>query len=283
MDNKDDNAGIDSLIRQAQLGNQQSMSDLARLVEGRLFAYIYRITLNYDLTQDLLQETLLKMVESLKDLRNIERFWFWLFRTALGRIQHHFRDRRRESMVQMSGFSKEFLLENASREHEDGLNQLMRRELSDAMFQAMAKLKLMYRNILILRCFEQMSYAEIGEMLGCKELRARVLFFRAKHLLKRQLSRRGFGGELLLVALGLFGLMTASAKAASAAGTLSASSLDVGFLATIVGAIGTKPGVAIIASIATLTFILSAVNLIYLLLFFCYVLICLIVVIYTRQ
>ena len=283
MDNKDDNAGIDSLIRQAQLGNQQSMSDLARLVEGRLFAYIYRITLNYDLTQDLLQETLLKMVESLKDLRNIERFWFWLFRTALGQVQHHFRDRRRESMVQMSGFSKEFLLENASREHEDGLNQLMRRELSDAMFQAMAKLKLMYRNILILRCFEQMSYAEIGEMLGCKELRARVLFFRAKHLLKRQLSRRGFGGELLLVALGLFGLMTASAKAASAAGTLSASSLDVGFLATIVGAIGTKPGVAIIASIATLTFILSAVNLIYLLLFFCYVLICLIVVIYTRQ
>ncbi len=282
MDNKNDNADIAPLIRQAQLGNQQSMSDLAQLVEGRLFAYIYRITLNYDLTQDLLQETLLKMVESLKDLKCIERFWFWLFRTALGQVQHHFRDCRRERMVQMSDFSKEFLSENASREHTDGLNQLIRRELSDAMFQAMAKLKLMYRNILILRCFEQMSYAEIGEMLGCKELRARVLFFRAKHLLKRQLSRRGFGGELLLAALGLFGLMTAPAKAASAAGTVTASSLDVGFLATIVGAAGTKPGVTIIASIAALTFTLSTVNLIYLLLFLCYVLICLIVVIYTR-
>jgi RNA polymerase sigma-70 factor (ECF subfamily) len=283
VDYEDDNAGIDSLIRQAQLGNQQSMNDLARLVEGRLFAYIYRITLNYDLTQDLLQETLLKMVESLQDLRNIERFWFWLFRTALGQVQHHYRDCGREHMVQMSDFSKECLSENASREHEDGLNQLMLRELSGAIFQAMSKLKLMYRNILILRCFEQMSYAEIGEMLGCKELRARVLFFRAKYLLKRQLSHRGFGGELLLAALGLFGLMTAPAKAASAAGTVTASSLDVGFLATIVGAAGTKPGVMIIASIAALTFSMGTVNLIYLLLFLCYALICLIVVIYVLR
>lgn len=271
------------LIREAQLGNQQSMSDLARLVEGRLFAYIYRITLNYDLTQDLLQETLLKMVESLKDLKCIERFWFWLFRTALSQIQHHFRDCGKENMVQISDFSKEYLSGNASRECTDGLNQLIRRELSDAIFQAMAKLKLMYRNVLILRCFEQMSYAEIGEMLGCKELRARVLFFRAKYLLKRQLSHRGFRGELLLAALGLFGLMTAPAKAASAAGTVTASSLDVGFLATIVGAAGTKPGVTIIASIAALTFTMGIVNLIYLLFFLCYALFCLIVVIYALR
>ncbi len=282
VDYKDENVGIAQLIRQAQLGNQQSMNELAQLAEGRLFAYIYRLTLNYDLSQDLLQETLLKMVESLKDLKNIERFWVWLFRTATGEAQHYFRDRKKKYMVQISDFSKERLSEYTSQDHNDGLNYLMRRELSNTIFQAMTKLKLMYRNVLILRCFEQMSYAEIADLLDCKELRARVLFFRAKHLLKSQLSHRGFGNELLLVALGLFGLLTAPAKAASAAGTVTAASLDVGFAATFIGAAGTKLSIAVVTAITALALTFSVENFIFWFALFCYVLFCLAVVLYTR-
>jgi len=278
----DENVSIAHLIRQAQLGNQQSMNELAQLAEGRVFAYIYRLTLNYDLSQDLLQETLLKMVESLKDLKHIERFWVWLFRTAMGVVQHHYRDRKKQYMVQISAFTKERLSEYTSDDYNDGLNYLMRRELSEAIFQAMTKLKLMYRNVLILRCFEQMSYAEIADLLGCKELRARVLFFRAKHLLNRRISQRGFGKELLLVALGLFGILTAPTKAASAAGTVTAASLDVGFAASFIGAAGTKLGIAIMTAITALTLTLSVENFIYWFILLCYVSICFFVVIYTR-
>ena len=84
----DENTGYAELIRQAHLGDQQSMNQLAQLVQGRLFAYIYRLTLNYDLAQDLSQETLLRMVESLKELKQVEQFWLWLYRTAMGKVQH---------------------------------------------------------------------------------------------------------------------------------------------------------------------------------------------------
>lgn len=278
----DDNTGIAQLVRQAQFGNQQSMSELARLAEGRLFAYIYRLTLNYDLTQDLLQNTLLKMVESLKDLKNVDKFWSWLFRTAMGEVQHHFRDRRKRLMVQISNFSKERLSEYASKDFDDGLNYLIRRELSETVFQAMTKLKLIYRNVLILRCFEQMSYAEIGDMLGCKELRARILFFRARHLLKKQLSQRGYGGELLLVALGLFGILTAPTKLAPAASVVTASLLDVGFAAAFIGAASTKLGIAIMAAITALTLAFGVENFICWFALFCYVSFCLVIFIYTR-
>jgi hypothetical protein len=183
-------------------------------------------------------------------------------------------------MVQMSAFSEKHLPEQ---NYNDGLDYLMRRELSDTIFQAMAKLKLMYRNILILRCFEQMSYAEIADLLGCKELRARVLFFRAKYLLKKQLSQRGFGRELLLTSLGLFGLMTASTKAASAAGTVTATSLDVGFTATLIGAAGTKLGIAIMTAMTALILTLSVEKFIFLIVLLCYVSICFVVVIYTQR
>ncbi len=282
MDSKDDNSNIAELIRQAQLGDQQSMSDLAQLAEGRLFAYIYRLTLNHDLSQDLLQETLLKMVESLKDLKYNDRFWGWLFRTAMGEVQHHFRERKKRHMIQISSFSKIRLSEYISQDSDDGLNYTIRRELSDAIFQAMKKLKLMYRNVLVLRCFEQMSYAEIADTLGCKELRARVLCFRARHLLKKQMSHRGYGKEMLLVALGLFGLMTAPAKAASAASTVTAASLNVGCAAALLGAAGSEIGIALMTAITALSLTLSVEKSILILAFLCYASICFLVVLYSR-
>jgi RNA polymerase sigma-70 factor (ECF subfamily) len=74
------------LVKQAQLGCQESMSRLTKVAEKSLCAYIYRLTLNYDLTEDLLQETLLEMVKSLKNLKfeRANQFWAWLYRTALG-------------------------------------------------------------------------------------------------------------------------------------------------------------------------------------------------------
>lgn len=241
--------GFVELIRQAQLGDRVSLDRLAEGARQRLYAYIYRLTLNHDLAQDLLQETLLKMVENMKELEHPERFWSWLFRTALGNVQHYYRDLAREQAVEFSSISRNRLSKYLSEDHDDGLNRAMRKELSETIVDAMARLRLTYRNVLMLRCFEQMSFAEIGEIMGCKELRARVLFYRAKHSLSRQLSRRGLGKGLLVTALGVFGLLTAPADSAPA-GTITAASLNAGLVATIVGHAGTPSGVAVVVTVA---------------------------------
>ena len=53
------NINYHSLINHARLGNRGCMEKLAEVASDRLFTYIYRLTLNHDLAQDLLQETLL--------------------------------------------------------------------------------------------------------------------------------------------------------------------------------------------------------------------------------
>jgi len=248
--------GFVQLVRQAQLGDRISLDRLAEGARQRLYAHIYRLTLNHDLAQDLLQETLLKMVENIKELEHPERFWSWLFRTALGNVQHYYRDLARKQAVEFSAISRKRLSQYLSEDHEDGLNRAIRKELSETIVDAMARLRLTYRNVLMLRCFEQMSFAEIGEIMGCKELRARVLFFRARHSLSRQLCRRGLGKGLLVTALGVFGLLTAPADSAPA-GTITAASLNVGLVAAIVGKAGTPGGVALVVTIAGCTLTLT--------------------------
>jgi len=241
--------GFTQWVRRAQLGDQQAASRLAETARQRLYAYIYRLTLNHDLAQDLLQETLLKMVQNIKDLEQPERFWCWLFRTAMGNVQHYYRDLARERAIGFSALSRQRLSDCLAEDHDDGLNHAIREELSEAVVNAIGQLRLAYRNVLLLRCYEQMSYAEIADQIGCKELRARVLFFRAKRSLSRHLIRRGFGKGFLLTGLGLFGLLTAPADSAPAAGTITAATLHTGPLAAFAGLASTPPGMAIAATI----------------------------------
>ncbi len=244
------------LIHHAQLGNQESMTQLTELVQARLFVYIYRLTLDYDLAEDLLQETLLHMVEYLKELEDPNRFWFWLFRTALGKVQHHFRAKKQKKLVQMAMVEKQLSKIN-SKNYNDGLTETARKELSGAMFESIRKLKIKYRNVLVLRCFEQMPYSNIAVIMNCSELQSRVLFFRAKNLLKKRLARRGFSKAFVLTGLALFGLLTAPAKAASVTTTVSAASMEVGFTASLIGALGGKLGLAIVTAAAAVVVALS--------------------------
>jgi len=254
------------LIQQARLGDHGALDCLAETARQRLYGYIYRLTLNHDLAQDLLQETLLKMVENIRDLEHPERFWGWLFRTALGNVQHYYRDLARAQRIELSARSRDRLSKYLSEDHEDGLNRLMRKELSEAVIKAMGQLTLTYRSVLVLRCFEQMSFAEIGDMMGCKELRARVLFFRARHSLSRRLARRGFNKTLLLAALGLFGMLTAPADSAPAA-TVTAASLHVGPVASFAGIAGTPPAIAVAAAVTGAGFTLTTEHFVYFLTF----------------
>ncbi|MHC4154525.1 MAG: RNA polymerase sigma factor [Planctomycetota bacterium] len=248
-----DNVNYLELLRKAQLGDRESVERLAELTAGKVCAYIYRVTLDNVLAQDLSQETILEMIKSLKRLKfeHASQFWDWLFRTALGRIQMYFRRQQHEKTVQMSASDKERLSKLKSSDYSEVLKSLISNELSEAILEAMGKLKFRHRNILVLRCFEQRSYSEIAAIMDCSEMAAQVLFYRAKRSLKRQLSKHGFGKGLLLSALALFAKATAPAEAASA-GTVTAASVKVGFAATFIGVAGTKLGVTIGIAIITI-------------------------------
>jgi len=256
-----DNVNYLELLRNAQLGDRKSVNRLAELTKGKVCAYIYRVTLDNVLAQDLSQETMLEMIKSLKRLKfkHANQFWDWLFRTALGRIQMYFRRQQHEKTVQMSAFDKERLSKLKSSDYSEGLKSLISNELSEAIFEAMGKLKFRHRNILVLRCFEQKSYSEIASIMNCPEMAAQVLFFRAKRSLKRQLSKHGLGKGFLLLALALFAKATAPAEAAPAS-LVTASSVKVGLAATVIGVAGTDLGITMGIAVTTIALAVGGIT-----------------------
>ena len=201
-----DNRDYIELVKHAQLGNRESLDALAERVRGRLYAYIYRIVLQEHLAQDIVQETMLEMFKVLGKLERADRFWPWLRGIAFNKLRRHYAEEKHRRTVPMSKQEKP---EGGSGESHAGLANLVAEEMKQVVVSAMAELKPQYRKVLAMRCYEEMEYSEIAELMGCSELGARVMFCRAKKALHKQLSRKGFGKGFLVTALVLFGKITA--------------------------------------------------------------------------
>ncbi|MGE5295312.1 MAG: hypothetical protein ACM3VT_10840, partial [Solirubrobacterales bacterium] len=93
-------------------------------------------------------------------------------------------------------------------------------------------------------------YSDIGKLMDCSEIGARALFYRAKKALTSRLSRHGLGKGALLMALVVFGKMTAASKAAAAEISVTASTISVGPTAALLATATSKTGIVTLAAIA---------------------------------
>lgn len=233
------------LVRRAQLGDEKSLAALTRSVRGRLYAYVYRIVLDDHLAQDVVQETLLEMFKVLGKLEKADRFWPWLRAIAFNKVRrHHSREkqRRASAMADTTRNGSKIIDKNT------GLASLVAEELKQVVIGAMAELKPRHRKVLTMRCYEDMDYSEIAELMGCSELSARVLFCRAKRSLEKQLSRRGFSRGFLVTALLVFGKVTAPSKAAAAGVNVTAATTSAGVTAGLLALAGTKTAAVSVAA-----------------------------------
>ena len=248
----DDNRDYIKLVEQARFGNRESLDNLAELVQGRLYAYVYRIMLREDISQDIVQESMLEMFNNLDKLERADRFWPWLCGIAFNKIRRRYTKERRHRTVSISGVGYGDWPQGEQKDRQTGLAGLIGEELKQIVFSAMQELKPRHRAVLAMRCYEKMQYSQIAQLMGSSELNTRVLFYRAKEALHKQLSRKGFGKGFLLSALALFGRMTAPSEAAASAGTVTAAATEVGIAATFVGVAASKTTVVTLATGAAL-------------------------------
>jgi len=197
------------------------MDQLVHQVQPRLRAYILRCTLNPDLADDILQETMLQMVKSLKSLQDRTHFWPWLYRVASNKIAAHFRREGRRSMVRFSAMEDSYV--ESLLEDEKGVFTCHtdRRELHGLVLKAIEKLNPIQRSVFSLRCFEDFSYEQIADSVGCETSTARVHFFRARQVLQSRLKKQGISGGAVVPALVFFGKITAGEKTLAAGITAS--------------------------------------------------------------
>jgi RNA polymerase sigma-70 factor (ECF subfamily) len=181
-----DESGYIQFLAEAQSGGRAGMGRLAVVVWERLFPFVFRLTQDRDATEDVLQETLLTMLCRLKSLRDGQRFWPWIYRIAWSRVQDRVRNRRRQSLHE-TALRRQTHPEEGSSGDNDPLDTQVRAETLQQVSSALSRLNHEQRDVLQLRCYEDLPYTEIAARTRTSPEKVRVRFHRAKKSLRARL------------------------------------------------------------------------------------------------
>jgi RNA polymerase sigma-70 factor (ECF subfamily) len=182
------------LVQQALAGNSDAFEKLVQHYSISLFNFILQIIKDYDLACDVLQEVFVKLYVCLPKLDMNQPVKGWLFQVARNRCIDELRRRRVTyfSELEMDLDEDETsplaaLTDNAPLPEE----WAERHDLQLCLHKAMQALPYKYRMIVALRYASQLSFAEIGHVLGIPESTAKTYFQRAKPLLRASLAEAG--------------------------------------------------------------------------------------------
>jgi RNA polymerase sigma-70 factor (ECF subfamily) len=136
--------------------------------------------------EDAAAEVFLKLYRVLHQKDETLPFRPWVSQVA----GHHCIDKLRQKKRERSASLEEIDLSGlADRSTPSPLSQILRRDEQRRVREQLARLPNKYKVPLILRYYKRMSYSEIGAVLNVRAPTVRVMLFRAKNHLARQLRR----------------------------------------------------------------------------------------------
>ena len=151
------------LISQYKNGNEDAFAELVNRHKNKIFTTIYLIVKDQYLAEDLLQETYVKVVNTIKSGRYNEegKFLPWVTRIAHNLAIDHFRKAKRYPMIVMEDGSNIF---NTLEFSEDSIESRQIQQDTHALLRDLIKeLPDSQREVLMMRHYMQMSFQEIAE------------------------------------------------------------------------------------------------------------------------
>ncbi len=178
-------------IRAAKAGRQEGYAALLAAYGPRLYGYFHRATGNRHDAEDLVGEIMLRLVRRLSSYDERGRFEQWLFRIAANLVRD--RIRRRKAAPTVGTLAGEVadgtgpLGAVATRAGPVG-EALAAREQRDELMAALETLDETTRQMIVLRHFADMSFAEIAELMNCPLGTALAKVHRGLKALRRRLE-----------------------------------------------------------------------------------------------
>ena len=181
----------EELIVAFQNGDREAYNQLVHRYKDKLTNFIYRFTYDIDSAQDLAQDTLLKVYINKDSYKNIAKFSTWIYTIASNLAKTELRKLKRRQTYSISDIStddREFVLrrpDDGSFEDAEDTNE-SRRILEDSLIDLDSE----FRNIIILRDIQELSYDEISRILkiplGTVKSRINRGRFKLKDILKEK-------------------------------------------------------------------------------------------------
>lgn len=182
------------LVATAVRGVEGSFEELVRRYQRPIAAYVYRMVGNYESALDLTQEIFIKVYSSLERYRAEFKFSTWIYKIAHNAAVDHLRrsaTREQSLVVGSEGDQFDLPIESTRLSPEQESERRERRGEIETVVRALPG---NYRELIILRHSQDLSYEEIVEVTGLPLGTVKNRLFRAREMMRQQFVEKGITG-----------------------------------------------------------------------------------------
>lgn len=180
-----------SVVESCLDGNRQDYALLVKKYERPVFNIVYRLTGDFEMANDITQETFIKAYRSLRQVRAEFKFSNWLFKIATNLCRDQFKKKKPEAEVSLDesiALAESVIPYDDSNNSLDPEEKLVLKEEQKQVLGAIESLPFLYRKIIVLRYIQDLAYKEIADILKIPMGRVKVQLHRAHKILRNELT-----------------------------------------------------------------------------------------------
>ena len=189
----------EDLMMKCRKGDIGAFELLVRRYQNPLINYIHRSIDDYHRSEDLSQETFLRVFKSAGRYEPTASFRSWLYTIATNLCRNEIRNRSRRNTCSF----EDLVAEGEDVYHTEIMRDtrylpdilLEKKEQRQMIRKALTQLPENQRVALTLITYQDLRYEEVAEILGCSVGAVKALIHRARQKMKKLLIKAGIGEE----------------------------------------------------------------------------------------
>ena len=161
----------------------QDMKEIYNKYCKIVYKYVFCLTANEDITEEIVQETFLVAVKNINNFRGECKVSTWLCQISKYIWYKRLKKEKLKKDVSLDEIQDELFTEETIED------SFLRKEEKIKLFKKIQNLDENTRNVMYLRIFGDFEYDEIAEIMNRTSNWARVIFFRRKQKLKEEFDK----------------------------------------------------------------------------------------------
>lgn len=177
----------EEIIQRIKEGDVDAYGSIMRRYNQRIYRIARSIVTDDSVAMDIVQNAHIKAYTKLSSFREGASFFAWLAVITRNEALMYLRKYKREVTMQEDEMQF-FEQSNTENSHELPDSLMENKQVQSVINQNIDKLPENFRTVFVLRAVEQLSVKETAHILDIKEETVKTRFFRAKHLLRKQIQ-----------------------------------------------------------------------------------------------
>ena len=158
------------------------MDSVYREYEKLVYSFLYSHTHDAEWSQELMQETFLRAVNSISRYDGTCKLSVWLCQIAKHILYQELRKKKQIETVELV----DYLTDDSA---PNGETSILKQESKIELYREIHLLPEREREVVLYRITGELSFREIGEILGKSENWSRTVFYRAKQKIREELKK----------------------------------------------------------------------------------------------